>query len=297
MKKQKNVVNIVSIWVYASYRRDQMRTKEPLKAESGNDICIKINKVENPKATVLINHGFAEHLGRYDYVSEKLNEAGYNVYRYDLRGHGRSGSEKGHIDSYREFIDDLKEMVEIIKSAGEDDIFMLGHSMGGLITFIYGIEFQDILKGQILSGAAVGTLPAAKGYKSTVFKIANTFLKYKMIKNPVSDDICSVAEVVENYKEDPLVLEEATMNFYVEFLINAANYASENIKMYNYPCLIIHGEEDTIVPKEISENIYNSISSEDKEIKIYDGLYHEILNENERDIVISDIITWMDERV
>lgn len=274
-----------------------MTIKENPKSELGNDICIKIDKVENPKATVLINHGFAEHLGRYDYVSDKLNQSGYNVYRYDLRGHGKTGEKRGHIDSYREFIDDLKDMVNTIKSYGEENIFMLGHSMGGLITFIYGLEFQDMLRGQIFSGAAVGELPAVKGAKSSLFKLANVFLKNMMIKNPVSDGLCSDPQVVADYKEDPLVLEEATMNFYVEFLIKASNYAMENIEMYSYPCLITHGEKDSIVPKEIAEDLYKKISSADKEIKIYEGLYHEILNEKNRDEIISDMVKWMDARI
>ena len=274
-----------------------MAVREKLKAKDGNDICIKIDKVENPKATVLISHGFAEHLGRYDYLSDKLNQAGYNVYRYDLRGHGKTGDKIGHIDSYREFIDDLSEMVNTIKSYGEENIFMLGHSMGGLVTFIYGLEFPDMVKGQIFSGAAVGKLPAVGGLKSPIFKLANLFFKNMMIKNPVSDDLCSDSKVVDDYKEDPLVLEEASMNLYVEFLIRAANHAVENMEDYTYPCLITHGEDDKIVPKEISENLYKKISSEDKEIKIYDGLYHEILNEKDKDQIISDMVEWMDQRL
>ena len=273
-----------------------MADRDKLELKNGNDICIKIDKAENPKATVLINHGFAEHLGRYDYVSDRLNESGYNVYRYDLRGHGKTGK-RGHIESYREFIDDLKDMVDTIKSYGEDNIFMLGHSMGGLISFIYGLEFQDILKGQILSGAAVGKLPAVKGFKTPLYNFANVFFKNTMIKNPISDDLCSDSAVVVDYREDPLVLQEASMNFYVEFLIKAANYAEDNMEMYTYPCLILHGEKDNIVPKEIAEKLYSNIASEDKEIKIYDGLYHEILNEKNRDEIIADIVTWMDRRI
>lgn len=268
-----------------------------LNAEAGNKIFYKMNKLENPKASLLINHGFAEHLGRYDYITQRLNKAGYSVYRYDLRGHGRSGKTKGHIDSYKEFLEDCKEMIEVMKANDEKNIFMLGHSMGGLITFLYGIEFPNTLKGQIFSGAAVGELPAAKGYKSHVFQLANKLFTNKMIKNPVSNDICSDPQVVKDYLDDPLVLEEATLNFYVEFLVKATRYASENKVKYKYPCFITHGEEDKIVPKEISESLYTSISSSDKEIKIYEKLYHEILNEKAKDMIIDDMISWLDRRI
>lgn len=268
-----------------------------LTAKAGNSIYYQADLIEKPKATVLINHGFAEHLARYDHVAYKLNKSGYNVYRYDLRGHGKSGEERGHINSYREFIDDCQEMINLIKSNGQEEIFMLGHSMGGLITFIYGFEFPDSLLGQIFSGAAVGDLPSASGFNANLLLFGNTFFKKLMIKNPVSDDINSDIEVVKRYKEDPLVLKEATMNFYLEFTVKAVNYAKENMKKYKYPCFIAHGEKDKIVPKEISYNLYNAISSSDKEIKIYDDLYHEILNEKPKDQILDDMVFWMDKRI
>lgn len=268
-----------------------------LDAKVGNKIYYKVDKVENPKATVLINHGFAEHLARYDYLARELNQSGYNVYRYDLRGHGRSGKRKGHIDSYREFIDDCKEMVDLILLDGEEKIFILGHSMGGLVSLLYGIEYRDTLEGQILSGPAAGKLPTVSGPRSSLLKIANVFFSNKMIENPVTDDICSDPRVVKAYREDPLVLKEATMNFYVEFLLNAVNYALEHLEDYKYPCLILQGEEDKIVPKEIAENLYMRISSEDKKIKTYKDLYHEILNERSKDMIVEDIVAWLDNRI
>ncbi len=268
-----------------------------LTGKEGNEIYYKLDKVEDSKASIIINHGFAEHLNRYDYMTSRLNKRGYSVYRYDLRGHGRSGNTKGHINSYKDFLDDSQTMIEFMKSKGEDNIFMLGHSMGGLITLLYGIQFPDILKGQIFSGAAVGILPSASGYKSILFKFANKFLRNKMIKNPVTNDICSDPQVVREYINDPLVLKEATLNFYVEFLVNGIDNISKNMNEYKYPCLITHGEKDKIVPQKIASELYNSISSKDKEIKIYENLYHEILNESVKDKVIDDMIDWLGKRV
>ena len=126
---------------------------------------------------------------------------------------------------------------------------------------------------------------------------ANVFLKNTMIKNPVSDDICSDPEVVKKYNEDPAVLKEATLNFYVEFLVNGTSHAIDHLEDYQYPCIILQGEEDKIVPKEIAENLYEKISSKDKEIKVYKGLYHEILNEKLKDTILDDIVDWLDKRV
>ena len=269
-----------------------------LEVEEGIKLRYRKNIVENAKAVILINHGFAEHIGRYDYVASELNNAGFSVYRYDLRGHGKTISEKGHIDSYKSFISDCDKMVDLIieENPGEK-VFMLGHSMGGYVTCMYGISHPDKLEGQIFSGPAVNTLPPVKGAKGKLLKVLNKFTKKTMIKNVVEDKICSVEQVVTDYKNDPLVLKEATVNFYVQFLIKGVEYINANIGKYKYPCLICHGEKDSIVPKEIGYYLYENISSDDKEIKIYDDLYHEILNENEKDLVLKDMINWIDNRL
>ncbi|WFA09412.1 alpha/beta hydrolase [Tissierella sp. Yu-01] len=249
---------------------------------------------KNPKGVILINHGFAEHLGRYDYVTKRLVDSGYNVYRYDLRGHGRSKSRLGHIEYFNDFIEDCDEMVELmIKENSGLPLFMLGHSMGGLITALYGVCYNDKLQGQIFSGAALGTLPSVARVKK-ILPIATKFFRNVKVKNPIDDSLCGDREVFSAYLNDPLVLRKATMNFYVEFLINSIKIFNERVKEYNYPCLITHGKLDKIVPKELSISFFNSISSKDKEIKIYDGLYHEILNEKIKDHILNDMILWLD---
>ena len=268
-----------------------------LKLRDGVELFYKKDIIDQPKATILINHGFAEHLARYDYLAKEFNKSGYNVYRYDLRGHGKTKSTKGHIESYNDFIEDCNEMVELVKKESKDlPIFMLGHSMGGFVTCAYGLKYPDILQGQIFSGPAVNRLPAARGLRTGLLKVLSKITKMKMVKNVVGNDICSVKEVVEDYKNDPLILKEATANLFAQFLVYGREYINENITDYKYPCFIAHGEKDKIVPKEIGEYLYESISSKDKEIKVYDNLYHEILNEDEKDQVIADMINWLDER-
>jgi len=268
-----------------------------LKLRDDIELFYKKDIPTEPKGLILINHGFAEHLGRYDYLAEMMVKEGYGIYRYDLRGHGKTRSTKGHIESYVDFILDTDEMVELMKKENPHlPIFILGHSMGGFITVLYGLRYPNKIKGQILSGAAVNTLPSAKGIKSYAFEFLNLFARMKKIGNPVSNDICSVEEVVTDYKEDPLVLKEATLNFYVQFLVKGRKQITNNISNYKCPCIILHGEKDKIVPKEIAHYFYNSISSDDKELKIYENLYHEILNESTKYEVILDIINWLNAR-
>lgn len=260
----------------------------------GIEIYTKKDLVEEPYANIIINHGFAEHCGRYDYVAKRLNESNLSVFRYDLRGHGRTKGPKGHVDNFFDFIDDLDFLVErILYEYPNTPLYMLGHSMGGLITCIYGIVYKDKLEGQIFSGPAVLPAKQAKGIMKLGIKVLGNVAPNKKIKNVLKSDICTLDSIVEDYQQDPLNLNYVTTKFLYEFIINGTDYVKDNISSYTYPCLILHGEEDNIISKDASMFLYNNISSKDKDIKIYSGLYHEILNEKERDVILKDIINWI----
>lgn len=269
-----------------------------VKSYDGLELYLVKDVPDSLKGIVVIVHGFAEHLGRYDYITKRLNDKGYGVYRFDNRGHGKTKGEKGHIEKFEEFLYDTDTIVDLAKKENPDvPIYMLGHSMGGFITASYGVKYRDKLKGQILSAAATAISPQVKGIKGNIFKIINKVAPKIRIKNPITTALCKNPEVVEKYLKDPLNLKDATLNFYVEFLIRGVNWLNENMDKYSYPCLILHGSEDKIVFKEASENFYDKISSKDKKLIIYDGLYHEIMNEITRDQVIDDICNWLENRL
>jgi alpha-beta hydrolase superfamily lysophospholipase len=174
-------------------------------------------------------------------------------------------------------------------------VFMFGHSMGGFITAGYGMKYPDKLNGQILSGAAVIDLPAFKSIKNSIDFDKNPFQK---VPNVLSNLICRDPEVVKAYDEDPLVLKESNVKLLGEAFVKGPVWIENNVKKYKYPCLILHGGNDQIVTNEASKWFYKNISSEDKNLKIYPGCYHEILNEkDEKDVVIEDIHSWIEKRI
>lgn len=272
------------------------KVESTIKSFDGTEIYYCKDIVENPKAVVVIVHGLCEHLGRYNYFTEKLNGFGYSVYRFDNRGHGRSGGTRGYIENFQYFFDDADKIVDLaIEENKGIPVFMFGHSMGGFITAGYGMKYRSKLKGQILSGAAVLEVPSAAAIKKD-----NFFEKSPMtiVPNSLSSLICRDKSVVKAYDDDPLVLKELTVKLMEEFNINGSAWIAENVKKYEYPCLILHGGNDQIVPNENAKWLYANISSKDKNIKIYPDCYHEILNEkNEKDTVIEDIHRWIEERL
>lgn len=272
----------------------KISTDGDFKSFDATELYFRKDIPKEPKAIVILVHGLCEHLGRYDYVVKRFNEFGYGVYRFDNRGHGQSGGEKGYIDDFQYFFDDAHVVVEQAKKDFPNlPIFMLGHSMGGFIAAGYGVKYPDSLNGQILSGAATTILPIFEDLKKVDFDL-NPRVK---VPNALSSVICRDEAVVKDYDNDPLVLKETNQKLLGETFVRGPIWLEEHIKEYRYPCLILHGDDDRIVTKEASEWFYENISSKDKELKLYDEFFHEILNEKDKEIVIEDIKKWMDQRI
>jgi acylglycerol lipase len=262
------------------------------------ELFYKEDFIKKPKAIVIISHGFAEHFSRYDYFADSLNQSGYGVVRYDLRGHGRNKELLGYVESFDEFIFDLEEIYkEVLKKFPMTPIFLFGHSMGGLITAILGSKSNLALRGIVLSGPALGVLPSAKDLNKKLVKLACVVYDKLMIKNPIDKSLCKNEEVYYEYLNDKYVLHKASLRLYYEFLFVGSDKILKEKEHFSLPVLIVHGEKDKIVPISISKGFFNSIQSTDKTFKEYKTLFHEILNEKERDDVINDIISWLDSRI
>jgi alpha-beta hydrolase superfamily lysophospholipase len=117
-----------------------------LKAGDAVELYVSRNIVEGSRAAVIIVHGLCEHSERYNYVASRFNACGYSVYRFDNRGHGRSGGERGYVDDFNEFIDDTEKVVELVNRENPKlPVFMLGHSLGGFIAAAYSIKYPGRL--------------------------------------------------------------------------------------------------------------------------------------------------------
>ncbi|QAT39621.1 alpha/beta hydrolase [Clostridium sp. JN-9] len=295
----------------------------------GIELFYTKDTVDSAKAVIVIVHGLCEHSGRYDYLTKRLNDFGYTVYRFDNRGHGKSGGERGYVENFQDFFKDADKVVDMaLKENKGLPVFMFGHSMGGFIAAGYGIKYKNKLKGQILSGAAVIEPPAFKSLKEDGYfekhpreKSPNLLAKLMCRDKDVVEDYNNdpfvlketnikllgevfikgsrwIKDVVEDYNNDPFVLKETNIKLLGEVFIKGSRWINENIKNYEYPCLILHGEMDRLVKAEASKWMLNNISSSDKSIKIYPECYHEILSEkNEKESVIQDIHKWIEERI
>ena len=240
-----------------------------------------------PRGVVAICHGYAEHGGRYADVAAYLTERGYVVEALDLRGHGRSSGERVTIQSTDDFHDDLGAFLERVRERNPGrKLFLLGHSMGGGVVTSYVIMRRPKLDGVMLSGAAMlGPRPEpAPG---------------EPVRPPAPLPASAISRdpaIVAAYENDPLVYRGAPNPNMAAASRTAYERVQADMETITLPLLIMHGTDDLLVPYHGSEILFERASSADKTLKLYKGLYHEILNEPERLEVLADVTAWLDER-
>ena len=260
-----------------------------------NNILLHVKKdmVENAKATIIITHGIAEHSGRYQEITDRLNQEGYSVVRYDLRGHGQSQGKRGSLKSYHQMIDDLHVLVLDQKKQNEQKIFLIGHSMGGLIVNMYAVKYGDI-DGIISSAAPSYFIPDVLPFRFIGYKWLG-FLSKKT--NFADDQLSRIKSVEDAYINDPLNLKKFHFSLAGTMFVGGVRYLNKHIDQYKTPVLIIHGETDKIVPKSFSERLFDMIKHDQKELIIYKDAYHEVFNDIDREKAFHDVIRWLNEKV
>ncbi|HOO56601.1 MAG TPA: lysophospholipase [bacterium] len=255
------------------------------------------NIPENSKAAVLCVHGFAEHFGRYSHIEEKLVGSGYSFHMMDNRGHGKSVGKRGHIGRYDDYIDDLHLFRKMVQEKnGNKKLFVLGHSNGSLISARYALKYGDGISGLVLSG-----IPIRQGFEVNPLKLKLGLALAKVVPGLTvpgeipPEDICRDKKVVQDYINDPLVFKVNSVGFAREFFWAMEDLLSRAAE-FKHPVLFLHGGSDKLCSPPAAKEFYEKISSDDKEFILYDGLYHEVFNEFEKEDIIAGAIQWLNKR-
>lgn len=267
-----------------------------LQTPDGFSLFTQNNLVENAKAHVLIVHGLGEHCLRYQHVAKALNAKGFNVFAFDLRGHGQSSGERGLITNISEYLEDVK----CVKANVPNHLpfFMIGHSMGGLITLQYLLDQSPFpLKGVVLTSAALEVGADITPFKQFVIKLlAFISPKFKTVKlDPTS--ISRDSNTVQNYINDPLIYHDAGKAGLGVALLSAIKNIKLRFSNLAYPVLLMHGTADTLTNPEGTKALYAQSVSQDKTLKLWEGAYHELFNETNQTEVIDYMTAWINERV
>lgn len=300
-----------------------------IKDVDGVEIHVYKWKTEGtPKAVVQIAHGMGEHSERYEYFAQKLIENGYAVYINDHRGHGKTVRNKedlgyvGDTDGFNWMIKDMYEVTLIAKKDYKDvPIFLLGHSMGSFLTQKYIALYGKELKGALLSGtngkqgqklkigmalakfevSMKGPRNKGKSLNNLIFKGYNS--KFKP-ERTLFDWLTSDKDEVDKYIRDEYCGHAFTSSFFYYFFkgLDELNkpHILNNIPR-ELPIYIFSGSEDPVGEegKGVTNlcNTYKKIGMKDVTCKIYQGGRHEMLNEVNKNEVISDVITWLEYKI
>ena len=250
------------------------------------------------KAVILIVHGLFEHSGRYMNVVNHFVPKGYAVYGMDHSGHGSSGGTKSYIDSFDHYLDALSLYFAEVQGWQKDKpLFLLGHSMGGLIAATFLVRNQDQFSGAILSGPAAKIPDDINGITIAIGKILSMLLPKAGIIALDVEGISRDPEVVKAYIDDPLTYKGKTPARLAAELLSAMEQLQSKAAEIKLPLLIIQGSADRLVNPDGAQFLYDTVSSSDKTLKMYKGFYHEVLNEPEKEQVLGDVESWLEKHL
>ena len=265
--------------------------------QNGIDIFYRHLPAENEKAQLVIAHGLGEHSGRYINIFNRLVPAGFSAWALDFRGHGRSQGKRGHIDSFDQFVLDLKKLIDIARENGPGNgkLFLLGHSMGGLIALNFTERFSETLDGVVASSPGLGLTVQVPTVKAFMGKLMSSIWPGLSMGNELdASKISHDPDVVKAYLDDPLVHDRVTARFFTEFM-SAMAETNTNASGIKVPILMQVAGDDHLTDAQSAKTFYEYLDVPDKTLHVYDNLYHEIYNETrtEKEAVIDDLEKWL----
>ena len=248
----------------------------------------------DPRGILAIVHGFGEHSGRYPNVVDYLVARDYAVYGLDLRGHGRSPGQRGHIDEWGDYRGDVRAFLQMI--AHEEPgrpVFLLGHSMGALIVLDYVICHPDGLAGTVLSSVPIDPVGVAKAHLVAIARLlSRLWPRFPLQVGLDTSALSRIPEVVRAYEEDPLVHGQASARWGTESL-DIVEWLKAHAAELTIPTLVVHGDEDRLDSLDGVRALFQQAASTDKELRVYPGSYHEVHNDLDHAQMVSDLEEWL----
>lgn len=283
------------------YARRTM-TVERVPTHDGLSLTLEHHAVPAPRARLVLVHGYAEHRGRYAAVVQQLRARGIECHLFDLRGHGESDGERGHVARFSDYVDDLDRVVKVIRErGGNTPLLIMAHSLGGLIALSYVRAHPAIFNALAVSSPFLGpafAVPVAREILARGVSVVAPTLKFDSGLDPawVSRD----PEAVAAYSADPHVFNTTTPRWYTE--VTAAQREllahAEEIKT---PALFLVAGSDRIADHKLAHDLFTRLGTPaaEKELHSYPDLYHEVFNElpAARAEVMNDLMQWLERRL
>ena len=254
-------------------------------------------KAKNPKAQILLQHGYGEYTTRYvtqySKLIPKLVERGFDVYGIDLEGHGNTAGERGLID--------VQQAVEhhlLARAAMPTTLptFLFGHSLGGLVTAGSITRDQSNITAAIISSSAMQT--PSKLWERSLTKVMTAIAPSGPLPlpRPGIEALTRDAELLKVIEADSEMFKGKAKNKVAKTTLAVSDGVWADASNWLVPTLFIHGDQDTSTNFENSVSLHKAIGSKDKTLKVYEGGFHELLNDTIAAKVEKDLFAWLDAR-
>jgi alpha-beta hydrolase superfamily lysophospholipase len=253
---------------------------------------------DNPRALLIVIHGLGSHAGDFKNIGQYFAERGLAVFIPDMRGFGHYSGLKGHVMNFDEYVEDIQNLIMQVKDRYLNRItFLFGSSLGGINTIRFVIKYPRDIDGLILQCPAVSqTLDISRGKRIAGHLLSLLNVKRYFASNLKYEEMTRNPSIVKEHETDPLRFEMVTPRFGIEGL-KASDDAFKSATYIRIPVLLQQAGLDKAVNPKRSKEFFDHLSSIDKTWKLYEGLYHELHVEPERDLVLSDIEAWLEKRL
>jgi len=267
--------------------------EETIKGSSGLNIFVRSWRPdEPPRGVVVIVPGFNSHSGQYLWVGDQLAVRGIAVYSLDLRGRGRSDGDRFFVQEFSDYISDVSSLMKLAKSREPGlPVYLLGHSAGGVTACGFALENQAELAGLICESFAFQV--PAPDFALAVLKGLSHIAPHAHVLKLKNEDFSRDPKVVQSMNSDPLIANEVQPTQTVAAMVRADERLKKEFPLITLPLLILHGTADHATKPAGSQFFYDTAGSADKTLKMYEGRYHDLLNDIGKEEVLADITRWI----
>lgn len=273
------------------------RTEDSFLGEDGVDLYLQSWSSKSPRATLVVTHGIGEHSDCYDRFASGMAAYGFKTWAWDLRGHGRSSGNRGTIGKFLDYAKDLDRLMKFLKEKDrlQGPVFAVGHSMGGLVLTLKLIDSgSEGFQGAILSSPLFGIGVRVPEVKEQAARWVSQFLPGLTLHNEINyEDLTHDRSVSDGYEQDVLRHDRISTGLFVEML-STIEYVKKNLDRVRIPLLIQAAGDERIVSRPATEKAFEGFGSNDKTLKVYEGLLHEVYNETARQTVYRDLSNWLE---
>ncbi|HEY0492024.1 MAG TPA: alpha/beta hydrolase [Candidatus Dormibacteraeota bacterium] len=269
-----------------------------LKTADGLDLHLRrwIDPAVPRQWTFVVVHGLGEHGGRYQRFAEWFVERGAAVYAMDHRGHGLSGGPRGHAPGLTALIDDIDRVVKHARDESGEPVVLVAHSFGGLLGIAYAMAHPDRIDRAVFSAPALKVKAQVPGWKRAIGNVLPRVAPRASLSNEVDPSVLSHdPAVAAAYRSDPLVHNRISAGLYGSTIARGESFIARAGEL-RVPFLLLHGSRDLIIDPAGSQRFFARSSAPERALCFYPGMYHEIFNEVEQELVFQDIETWLTQR-